>query len=90
MQRREPRGGGDVAEDDEVLPCAVTASCTGTGSQPAGDCVIFASSRPTKRGIEGPVRSMSRIPTDLPCKESARASCRVTEDLPTPPLPDRT
>lgn len=52
--------------------------------------MIFASSRPTRRGIEGPVRSMSRMPTDLPCSESARASWRVTEDLPTPPLPERT
>lgn len=40
--------------------------------------------------MEGPVRSMSRIPTDLPWSESARASWRVTEDFPTPPLPDST
>lgn len=63
---------------------------TGTGSQPPGAWVIFASSRPTRRGIEGPVRSMSRIPTDLPWRVSARASCSVTLDLPTPPLPERT
>lgn len=40
--------------------------------------------------MEGPVRSMSRMPTDLPCRVRARASWRVTEDLPTPPLPDNT
>lgn len=40
--------------------------------------------------MEGPVRSMSRIPTDLPWRVRDRASCRVTEDLPTPPLPERT
>lgn len=40
--------------------------------------------------MEGPVRSMSRIPTDFPCRERERASWRVTEDLPTPPLPERT
>lgn len=42
------------------------------------------------RGIEGPVRSMSRIPTEWPASESDRASCVVTDDFPTPPLPDRT
>lgn len=36
------------------------------------------------------MRSMSRMPTDLPCRVRARASWRVTEDLPTPPLPDST
>lgn len=30
------------------------------------------------------------MPTDLPWRERARASWRVTEDLPTPPLPDST
>lgn len=52
--------------------------------------MILASSLPTRRGIEGPVRSMSRMPTDLPCRVRARASWRVTEDFPTPPLPDNT
>lgn len=87
MQCREPRAlGEDVVES----VWEVIALCTGTGSQPWGDWVIFASSRPTRRGIEGPVRSMSRMPTDLPWRERARASWRVTEDFPTPPLPDRT
>lgn len=89
MQRRLPR-----AEGEEVLvsdsDCVGIALCTGTGSHPAGDWVIFASSRPTRRGMEGPVRSMSRIPTDFPWRDSARASWRVTDDLPTPPLPDKT
>lgn len=78
MQRREPR------------PVEGDSGCTATGNQPLGVWVIFASSWPTNRGMEGPVRSMSRIPTDFPRRESARASCSVTEDLPTPPLPDRT
>lgn len=45
---------------------------------------------PNSRGIEGPVRSMSRTPTECPARESERASWVVTEDLPTPPLPERT
>lgn len=40
--------------------------------------------------MDGPVRSMSRMPTDFPCRVRARASWRVTEDLPTPPFPDST
>ena len=62
---------------------------TSTGSHPPGACLIFASSRPRKRGMEGPVKSMSRIPTELPARERESASCVVTEDLPTPPLPER-
>lgn len=40
--------------------------------------------------MEGPVRSMSRIPTGFPARESDNASWVVIEDLPTPPLPDKT
>lgn len=40
--------------------------------------------------MEGPVRSMSRMPTDLPDREMESASWVVTEDLPTPPFPERT
>ena len=40
--------------------------------------------------MEGPVRSMSRIPTEWPVRERERASWVVMEDLPTPPLPERT
>lgn len=40
--------------------------------------------------MEGPVRSMSRMPTDFPARESESASWVVIEDLPTPPLPERT
>ncbi len=40
--------------------------------------------------MEGPVRSMSRIPTDSPARERESASWVVIEDLPTPPLPERT
>lgn len=64
--------------------------CTSHGSQPPGACVIFALSRPRRRGMEGPVRSMSRMPTDLPDREMESASWVVTEDLPTPPFPERT
>jgi len=64
--------------------------CTSQGSHPPGACVIFAFSRPRRRGMEGPVRSMSRMPTDLPARERESASCVVMEDLPTPPLPDST
>lgn len=60
------------------------------GSQPPGAWVIFALSRPSSRGMEGPVRSMSRIPTDLSARERESASWVVMEDLPTPPFPERT
>ena len=48
--------------------------CTGTGIQPPGAWVTFAASMPKRRGIEGPVRSISRIPTEEPARESERAS----------------
>ncbi len=38
----------------------------------------------------GPVRSMSRTPTECPASDNENASCAVTEDLPTPPFPERT
>ena len=69
------------------------SSCEGWtwhGSQPPGAWVIFASSRPRRRGIEGPVRSMSRMPTEWPARDSESAIWVVMEDLPTPPLPERT
>ena len=63
---------------------------TSHGSQPPGAWVIFAFSRPRRRGIDGPVRSMSRIPTEWPASDKESASWVVMEDLPTPPLPERT
>ena len=39
--------------------------------------------------MEGPVRSISRMPTEWPSRDRERASWVVTEDLPTPPLPER-
>ena len=63
---------------------------TSLGSQPPGAWVIFAFSRPRRRGIEGPVRSMSRIPTEWPARDSESASWVVMDDLPTPPLPEST
>ena len=63
---------------------------TSHGNQPPGAWVIFAFSRPRRRGIEGPVRSMSRIPTEWPARDSESASWVVMDDLPTPPLPDST
>ena len=68
----------------------VCAACTWTGSQPPGAWVIFADSMPRRRGMEGPVRSMSRMPTLCPARDRESASCVVMEDLPTPPLPERT
>ena len=64
--------------------------CTSQGNHPPGAWVIFSFSRPRRRGMEGPVRSISRIPTDLPARHKESASCVVMEDLPTPPLPERT
>lgn len=63
---------------------------TSHGSQPPGAWVIFAFSRPSRRGMEGPVRSMSRIPTEWPVRDKESASWVVMDDLPTPPLPERT
>jgi len=77
MQRREPR----LVE--------VEAAWTGTGIQPPGAWVTFADSRLRRRGMEGPVRSMSRIPTAWLPWVRVRASWVVMEDLPTPPLPER-
>jgi len=42
------------------------------------------------RGMLGPQRSTSSMPTRLPARENANASCEATVDLPTPPLPDMT
>lgn len=36
------------------------------------------------RGIDGPVKSMSRTPTRNPCRYKVRASCSVIDDFPTP------
>ena len=47
-------------------------------------------SMPKRRGIEGPVKSISRTPTEWPARERERASWVVIEDFPTPPLPERT
>lgn len=68
----------------------VCERCTSTGGQPPGACLTFEASMPRKRGMEGPVRSMSRIPTEWPARERDSASWVVMEDLPTPPLPERT
>ena len=103
--KRDPRVRDDVRSVDDssgpvVWPFVVaewvcdlelsSAGCTSTGSHPPGACVTFLSSRPSSLGRLGPVRSMSRMPTLWPCAVRAKASCSVTEDLPTPPLPDNT
>ena len=69
---------------------SICEAWTSHGSQPPSAWVIFALSRPRRRGIEGPVRSMSSIPTEWPASDSESASWVVMEDLPTPPLPERT
>src|ERR1700722_18426560 len=45
-------------------------------------------SMPRRRGTEKPQMSASRIPTTRPREASATARFTVTDDLPTPPLPD--
>ena len=52
--------------------------------------MTFEDSMPRRRGMEGPVRSMSSIPTVCPDRERDRPSWVVMEDFPTPPLPERT
>jgi hypothetical protein len=69
MQRNEPCGrvlGISVASVGVGVVVVVEAGYTETGIHPPGACVIFAFSCPTNRGIEGPVRSTSRIPTEWP------------------------
>lgn len=69
-----------------------------TGTHPSVDCFTDAPPSPSIRGIEGPVRSISRIPTRAIRErslgdaedDSESASCAETDDLPTPPLPDST
>ena len=78
-------GGGGLGMGERVCE-----GWTSHGSQPPGAWVIFAFSRPRRRGIDGPVRSMSRIPTEWPARDSESASWVVMDDLPTPPLPDST
>ena len=43
---------------------------------------------PSSRGIEKPQMSASRMPTTWPRAARATARLAVTDDLPTPPLPD--
>ena len=47
-------------------------------------------SMPRSRGTEKPQMSASRTPTVRPRRASATARLTVTDDLPTPPLPDAT
>lgn len=67
-----------------------SAGCTGTGIHPPGAWVTLEDSIPNNRGIEGPVKSISRTPTEWPAREKESASWVVIEDFPTPPLPDST
>ena len=50
--------------------------------------LLTLSFMPKACGIDGPVMSASKIATLFPSLESFAASILVTEDLPTPPLPD--
>ena len=82
----------EVGREGDVVGIAgrICDGWTSQGSHPPGACLILASSRPRRRGIDGPVRSISRIPTALPARDRESASWVVTEDFPTPPLPERT
>ena len=55
-----------------------------TGIQPELDWWMCRPSRPSIRGIDGPVKSMSRTPTRKPLRYNIKASCNVIDDLPTP------
>jgi len=63
---------------------------TVTGIQPPGAERTVDDSTPNMRGMFGPVRSTSRTPTEWPSVARESASWVVIEDLPTPPLPERT
>ena len=90
MQRREPRALLVPGAESGFVVAAGEESWTVTGIHPPGACVTVADSRFRRCGIEGPVRSMSRMPTEWPAWVRVRASWVVTEDLPTPPFPERT
>lgn len=62
------------ASASEVFGARWPPACTRTGIQPPGAWVMVSSSMPRRCGIEGPVRSMSRIPTDFPARQRERAS----------------
>ena len=62
-------------------PCVVGGTIM--SSITVGGC-----STPSMRGIEKPHTSASTTATDLPCCARAMARLAVTDDLPTPPLPD--
>ena len=47
-------------------------------------------STPSIAGTENPYTSASSTPTEWPCRARATARLTVTDDLPTPPLPDET
>ena len=49
---------------------------------------VGSASMPSMPGIEKPYTSASRIATSWPALTSETARLTVTEDLPTPPLPD--
>ena len=59
-------------QESDPMPAAELAGCTGT--HPPGAWVTLADSIPKRRGIDGPVRSISRIPTEWPARERERAS----------------
>lgn len=61
-------------QESDPMPAAGLAGCTGTGIHPPGAWVTLADSIPKRRGIDGPVRSISRIPTEWPARERERAS----------------
>ncbi|EXM04521.1 hypothetical protein FOIG_04735 [Fusarium odoratissimum NRRL 54006] len=58
--RRKPR----LIACRDPRPLDESPSCTNTGAHPPGTWVTFDSSIESMRGIEGPVKSTSRIPTE--------------------------
>ena len=65
-------------------------SSTYTGDQPEPLLWTEAPVRPSMRGIEGPVMSMSNTPTCFPLAASENASCAANVLFPTPPFPEST
>ena len=67
------------------MPCLCTGSSIPTFSRAVGPS---SSSTPSRSGIECPYTSASSSPTLSPCAAKATARLTVTDDLPTPPLPE--
>ena len=71
-------------------PMEMQATPWATGGTMRSSITTGVSSSPSMRGTEKPYTSASSTPTWWPRRAKATATFTVTEDLPTPPLPEET